>query len=104
MGIDLAFREPERFAGLVILSSWLPEILAANLPQKPELEGFPVLVVHGTEDPQVDVAQARKSRPLLERFGVDLTYREIAMGHEVRPEALSAIVRWLQEKVLDAPA
>ena len=102
MAIDLVLRETERFAGLIVLSSWFPEILAANLPQKPEQQGFPVLVVHGTDDPQVDVKRARESRPVLERFGVDLAYHEFPMGHEVRPEALTVIVRWLQEKVLGA--
>lgn len=103
MGIDLAFRQAERFAGLVLLSSWLPEILAANLPETAALEGFPVLQIHGTEDPQIEVARARESRKLIERFGVELAYHELAMGHEIRPEALTVIVRWLQQKVLDRP-
>lgn len=103
MAIDLTLRAADRFAGLVVLSSWLPEILAANLPDTPAQKGFPVLQIHGTEDPQVEVARAREARPLMERFGVDLTYREFPMDHEIRPEALTVIVRWLQEKVLDKP-
>jgi phospholipase/carboxylesterase len=103
MAIDLALRAADRFAGLVVLSSWMPEILAANLPETAAQKGFPVLLVHGTEDPQVEIARARESRPIFERFGVDLTYHEFAMGHEIRSDALTAIVRWLQEKVLDRP-
>ena len=76
------------------------EILAANLPQVPAHEGFPVLVVHGTEDQQIEIGRARESRQALERFGVDLAYHEFDMGHEIRPEALRTIQRWLQEKVL----
>jgi len=99
MGYELALRTPERFRGLVVLSSWLPDLLAANLPQKAEQQGFPVLGVHGTEDPQVDVALARDSRRVLERFAVDLTYREFAMGHEIRPQALQVIADWLRQHV-----
>ena len=100
MGYDLALRRPERFRGLIALSSWLPEILASNLPQTDGQQGFPVLVVHGTEDLQVEVDRARESCRTLERFGVDLTYREFAMGHEIRPEALRAIADWLRANVL----
>lgn len=99
MGFDLVLRQPERFAGLVSIASWLPEILAANLPELPAQRGFPVLQIHGTDDPQVDVARARESRGLLEGFGVDLTWEEYPMGHEIRPEALRKILDWLGEKV-----
>ncbi len=99
MGYELALRAPERFRGLIVLSSWLPDLLAANLPQKTEQQGFPVLVVHGTKDAQVEVARAHESRQALERFGVDLTYREFAMGHEIRPEALRVIADWLRKHV-----
>lgn len=99
MAIDLVFRAAEQFTGLVVLSSWFPEILASNLPQTPALEGFPVLMIHGTKDPQIDVELARPSRAVFERFGVELTYVEPAMGHEVSPDALTALVRWLRKNV-----
>jgi len=100
MAYDLALRDPERFAGLAALSSWLPGLLAETLPKTPAQEGLPVLVVHGTEDPMLDVEKARESRELLRPFGVALTYREFDMGHEIRPEALRVILKWLDEKAL----
>ena len=98
MAYDLALRDPRRFAGLAALSSWFPGQLAETLPKLPEHEGFPVLVVHGTQDPMLEVERARESRELLRPFGVALTYREFDMGHEIRPEALRVIVKWLDEK------
>ena len=103
MGYELALRAPECFRGLIALSSWLPDVLAANLPQKAEQRGFPVLMVHGTEDAQIELARAHESRQVLERFGVDLTYREFAMGHEIRPEALRVIADWLRGNVHPHP-
>jgi len=100
MGFELALRAPESFAGLVVLSSWLPELLAANLPEKESQKNFPVLMIHGTEDQQIDIARARESRLALERFGVDLTYEEFAMGHEIRPEVLRLIDRWMRSKII----
>ncbi len=100
MAFDLALRAPQRFAGVVALSSWLPEILAANLPRMDAQKGFPVLVLHGTQDDKIPIDRARESRDALETFGVDLTYQEFAMGHEIRPEVLRVLNRWLVDKVL----
>ena len=98
MAYDLALRDPARFSGLIALSSWLPELLSEDLPRLPEHEQLPVLVIHGTADPMVDVERARESREALRGFGVGITYRELDMGHEIRPEALRVILKWLDEK------
>jgi len=104
MAYDLALRNPERFSGLAALSSWLPGLLAEDLPRTPAQEGFPVLVVHGTQDPMLAVDKARESRELLRPFGVAITYREFDMGHEIRPEALRVILKWLDEKAFSERA
>jgi phospholipase/carboxylesterase len=100
MAYALALREPARFAGLAALSSWLPEPLAAAIPKQPEHEGFPVLVQHGTTDPMIGIERARESRAALLRLGVNASYHEYEMGHEIRPEALQDLVVWLDDKVL----
>lgn len=101
MGYDLALRYPERFRGLAALSTWLPPALAQTLPRSAATRGFPLLVLHGTEDPLVEVARGRESRDRLKDFEVDLTYREFAMGHEIRPPALQELDRWLGERLDD---
>ena len=94
-------REPERFAGLVALSSWLPEALAATLERQPAHEGLPVFVCHGSQDPMIAVDRGRESRDQLLRLGVPTVYREYEMGHEIRAEALRDLVEWLDAKVLE---
>jgi predicted esterase len=49
----------------------------------------------------IPVERARESRDALIRLGVGLSYREFEMGHEIRPEALREMVRWLDEKALE---
>jgi phospholipase/carboxylesterase len=100
MAYDLALRDPGRYAGLVALSSWLPESLAKEIPKLPEHENFPIFVSHGTEDPMIPVERARESRDALLPFGVSLTLREYEMGHEIRPEALKDLLEWLESKVV----
>jgi len=100
MGYDLVLKDPERFAGLVALSSWLPPELAASLARRPELAQLPVFVAHGSEDPMLPVAMGQASRDSLLQLGVPVSYREYPMGHEVRPELLRDVVEWLESKVL----
>ena len=98
MAYDLALRDPARYSGIIGLSTWLPGLLSDDLPRLPEQEALPVLVLHGTADPMIDVERARESREALRRFGVGITYREFDMGHEIRPEALRVALRWLEER------
>ena len=99
MAFDLVLRDPARFAGLAALSSWLPNDLANTIPESEALSHFPVLVQHGTADPMIPVERGRETRQRLGRMGVDLSYREYDMQHEIRPEALRDLITWLEEKV-----
>lgn len=96
---DLALRNPDRFAALVALSSWLPEPLADTLSQLPGFSDLPTYVVHGTEDPMLPVSLGQQSRDRLMALGVSTAYREYEMQHEIRPEALRDLLGWLEEKV-----
>jgi phospholipase/carboxylesterase len=99
MAYDLALSEPERFAGLVALSSWLPEALDRTIPSNEAHRNFPVLVVHGSQDPMIPVTRAQESRKHLLARGLNVHYREYPMQHEINPDALREIVIWLEEKV-----
>lgn len=98
MGFDLVLRQPERYAGLAALSTWLPAPLAEDLSASPYHEELPVLVIHGTQDQMVDVERARESRERLRPLGVRIQYRELPMGHEIRPEALKVLVEWVGQR------
>ena len=99
MAYDLALSDPNRFAGLVALSSWLPESIDAAIPTQEEHKNFPALVVHGTRDPMIPIERAQESRRRLLARGVNVQYREFEMQHEVNSDALREIVVWLEEKV-----
>ena len=101
LSADLALREPERFAGLIALSSWLPADLLGSLPQRAEHENLPTLVIHGDKDPMIPVERAQESRDRLQRLGISPTYREYPMGHEINPDALRTLTQWLEDKVLN---
>ena len=100
MAYSLALSNPERFAALVVLSSWLPIELAARLSIKDAVQSLPTLVQHGTQDNMIEIARARDSVERLRGLSLPLTYREYEMGHEIRPRSLMDLSAWLEEKIL----
>jgi phospholipase/carboxylesterase len=100
MAYSLGLGEPERYAGLAALSSWLPKDLLSVFPDVPATEQLPVLIQHGSQDELVDAGRARQSVEMLRNVNVPLTYREYEMGHQINAESLRDLSNWLQEKVL----
>jgi phospholipase/carboxylesterase len=102
MAYSLALTNPERFAALVALSSWLPPELVPHLSLGDSAQSLPTLVHHGTEDSMIEVERARRSAEILRQAGIPATYREYEMGHEIRPKSLSDLSAWLEEKILSS--
>jgi phospholipase/carboxylesterase len=101
MAYSLALTNPERFAALVVLSSWLPRELEAQLSINESVQSLPTLVQHGTQDHMIEIARARDSVERLRELRLPLTYREYEMGHEIRPRSLADLSTWLEEKVVE---
>ena len=95
----LALREPDRFAGLVALSSWLPQSVVNGLPSPPETR-LAALVQHGTGDELIDIERGRESVERLRARNVAATYREFDMGHEISAASLGDLNSWLEDKIL----
>ncbi len=96
----LALRNPERFAGLVALSSWLPPPLVAGVATSEPLQRLATLIQHGSRDEIIAVDRARRSVETLRELCVPLTYREYDMAHEITAPNLADLSTWLDEKVL----
>ena len=100
MAYGLALTNPQRFAAVAVLSSWLPTELVSQLAIGEAVHSLPTLVQHGSQDSVIEVARARDSVERLRELRVPLTYREYDMGHEITPGSLSDLSAWLEEKVL----
>ncbi len=96
----LALRQPERFAGLVALSSWLPPPLIAGVATSEPLRQLTTLIQHGSRDETIAVDRARRSVEALRALHVPLTYREYEMAHEITGPSLADLSEWLGEKIL----
>ena len=99
MAYSLALANPERFAALAALSTWLPNEMVAQLEIGSAVQSLPTLVQHGTQDHMIEVGRARDSVEKLRELRVPLTYREYEMGHEIRPRSLVDLSAWLEKNV-----
>ena len=102
MSLYAALTEPERYAGVVGMSGrLLPEALP-KLASPERLRGFPLFVVHGTEDATIPISYGRDLRDQLSKLPVELDYREYPIGHWVTDETIGDIDVWLKTR-LDLP-
>ncbi len=98
MAYSLALTEPERFAGLAALSTWLPPELLEHLEVSADVSRLPILIQHGSRDEPIPVARARQSVERLRSWRMPLTYREHDMGHEINARSLAELTAWLDER------
>lgn len=87
---------PQTFAGLVALSSMLPNsnTLEERLP--PE-RTQPIFIAHGLSDPLIPAETAQNAKAFLEGAGYNPEYHEYAMAHEISGEVLRDLVPWMAQ-------
>ena len=96
MALMIGLRHPERLAGIVGLSGYLPlgdktaqERSAAN-------QGVPIFLAHGSRDGVIVLPRATASRDVLKSLGYALEWHEYPMEHSVCPEEIADLARWLR--------
>jgi phospholipase/carboxylesterase len=93
MAYATALLDPTSFLGVAALSGYIPH--QSGLPLKlTNLNGFPVFISHGSDDPIIPARLGRESAELLKRAGATVTYREYPMGHEVTEDTMHDLSEW----------
>jgi phospholipase/carboxylesterase len=101
MSLSIMLTEPALLAGVVAMSGSLPrEVLPIAAPPE-QLQGFPVMQVHGTYDDVLPIEEGRAVRDHLSRLPVNLTYHEYDMAHQVTQESLDDVRSWLSLQIND---
>jgi phospholipase/carboxylesterase len=95
MALHTGLRYPERLAGILALSCFLPlaDTLAAEA--SPANRDVPIFLAHGTHDAVIPLGRARRARAVLEGLGYQVEWREYPMPHAVCGEEIADIGRWL---------
>jgi phospholipase/carboxylesterase len=96
--LHTALRFPQRLAGLMALSTWLP-LAQAFREEVAENENvardLPIFMAHGSYDPVLPIMLGKFSRDALEQAGFRVEWHEYPMAHAVCAEEITAVRRWL---------
>jgi len=96
MALHLATRHPDRFAGVIALSCYLP--LARDLAKlrNGANQQTPIFMAHGTQDPVVPYVLGDESRQLLASSGYAVEWHSYAMPHSLCEQEVADLRGWLR--------
>ncbi|MGB0134919.1 alpha/beta hydrolase [Dokdonella sp.] len=99
MSISTALRHPERLAGVIALSGYLPlerqlenECSAANAD-------IPIFIGHGSLDPVVPQTLGMLCRDFLRSHGYTVDWHSYTMAHQVCNEEMADLRAWIGEQI-----
>jgi phospholipase/carboxylesterase len=99
MALYSGLRYPQRLAGILALSTYLPlrdsltrEAAAAN-------RDIPILMCHGSRDQVVAELTGQLSRDFLSTLGYAVQWKSYLMEHQVCMEEVADIAAWLKDKL-----
>jgi phospholipase/carboxylesterase len=85
-------------AGILAFSGFVPVVEGwqASLDDR---QGTRAFVAHGRRDPIIGIEFGHAARDLLEAGGLDVSYHESDVGHQIDPAHLDAAQGWLAETI-----
>lgn len=83
MTLMTGLRHPQRLAGLVGLSGYLPLADRTVAERHPANQDTPVFLAHGRFDPMIALARATASRDALQALGYAVEWHDYPMEHSV---------------------
>jgi len=101
MTLMTGLRHPERLAGLVCLSGYLPLADTTAAERHGANADTPIFMAHGSADPVIPIARALASRDALQALGHAVEWHAYPMPHSVCGQEVADLNRWLL-KVLAA--
>jgi len=96
--LSAGLRRSAPLAGLVALSTYLPEVDAAASQLADGATAQPVFMAHGSADPVIPVQVAEHSMQVLKELGFHLEWHRYPMAHQVCAEEIHALGDWLQAR------
>lgn len=88
---SLLLRNPKLLGGAILMRAMLP----FDPRPLPDLDGIPILILAGSNDPLIPVDQAALLAALLGEAGADVTYEVVYGGHGLTGDDLSLAGSWL---------
>ena len=96
IALQTGLRHPERLAGILGLSTYLPLVETVAAEADRANRAVPIMLMHGTQDPLIPFERASFARRTLEELGYPVEWRQYPMPHSVCAEEIVDISAWLK--------
>ncbi len=96
VALHLGLRSDASFAGIMALSTYVHDHERVGEEVSFASVDTPIFMAHGQSDPMIPITRAVTSRQALTDLGYRVEWREYGMGHQVCPEEINDIGRWLE--------
>jgi len=100
--LSAALRSTRPIAGLIALSTYLPDPETAAAQRAPDGIRPPVFMAHGAQDPVIPQVIAADTAQRLTAAGFPLEWHSYSMAHQVCAEELQALGDWLDARFATA--
>ncbi|WP_114969973.1 alpha/beta hydrolase [Rhodoferax ferrireducens] len=95
MALHTGLRFPQRLAGIMALSGYLPLADSFAAERAPANADTPIFMAHGSMDPVVIPARGEASRDLLGQLGYAVQWHSYPMQHSVHPREVADLSAFL---------
>jgi phospholipase/carboxylesterase len=96
MVLHTGLRHPEKLAGIMALSGYLPLAGSVAAERHAANRDTPIFMAHGTMDPMITLDRAEASRDALASLGCKVHWHTYQMPHSVHPSEIADIGRFLK--------
>jgi len=96
MALHIATRHPEKLAGVIALSCYLPRSGELATARAAANQATPIFMAHGTQDPVVPYPLGDESRRLLVSSGYSVEWHAYPMPHSVCEPEVADLRAWLR--------
>jgi phospholipase/carboxylesterase len=95
MALHVGLRHPDRLAGILALSCYLPLASTLDAELSPANRDVPIFWAHGVHDPMIPQAMAEQGRAQLAQLGYQIDWHQYPIPHSVSAEEIADVARWL---------
>lgn len=99
IALHTGLRHPERLAGIMALSTYLPLRDKLDTEASEVNRETPIFMAHGSLDPMLPQQLGELSRDRLRQHGYDVAWHSYPMAHQVCLEEIRDIGTWLQDRL-----
>jgi phospholipase/carboxylesterase len=98
VALAAGLRRATPLAGVIALSTYLPDAQAAAAEKTEAALAQPVFMAHGSSDPVIPLVHAQRSMELLQALGVPVQWHRYPMAHQVSAEEIRDLGDWMEQR------